>query len=160
MVVCSFAGGGVGKLEREPQDAKYRSNSSSVISLVIEKAGESSILKMSVVVIFVMFVNCFDVCEFRASCTAMVGVVLPEQSFQCFVCRDVNWRIETSRWLENSCRREQNKRPDNEGIHSAIYCCPKKTTVFETVKRLTVRSLARCSSLTRSGLPAATPSPT
>jgi hypothetical protein len=45
MVVCSFAGGGVGKLEREPQDAKYRSNSSSVMSLVIENAGESSILK-------------------------------------------------------------------------------------------------------------------
>ena len=84
MVVCSFAGGGVGKLEREPQDAKYRSNSSSVMSLVIEKAGESSILKMRVVVVFVifvvlvLFVICFDVCEFRASCTAMVDVVLLE----------------------------------------------------------------------------------
>jgi hypothetical protein len=75
MVVCSFAGGGVGKLESEPQDAKYRSNSSSVMSLVIEKAGESSILRMRVVVVFV---TCFDVCEFRSSCTAMVDVVLPE----------------------------------------------------------------------------------
>jgi hypothetical protein len=75
MVVCSFAGGGVGKLESEPQDAKYRSNSSSVMSLVIEKAGESSILRMRVVVVFVI---CFDVCEFRSSCTAMVDVVLPE----------------------------------------------------------------------------------
>ena len=61
-------------------------------------------------------------------------------------------------WLQNNWRREKNKRPHNEGIHSTIYCCPKKLTVFETVKRLTVRSLAPCSSLTRSGLPAARPS--
>lgn len=75
VVVCSFAGGGVGKLEREPQEAKYRSSSSSVMSLVIEKAGESSILRAIVVVGFVTFVICFDGCEFRPSCTAMIDVV-------------------------------------------------------------------------------------
>ena len=33
-------------MDSEPHDAKYRSNSSSVMSLVIENAGESSILKV------------------------------------------------------------------------------------------------------------------
>lgn len=46
--MCSLAGGGVGKLDSEPHDAKYRSSSSSVMSLVIENAGESSILIIDV----------------------------------------------------------------------------------------------------------------
>jgi hypothetical protein len=36
----SFAGGGVGRFDNDPQDAKYLSSSSSVMSLLTESAGE------------------------------------------------------------------------------------------------------------------------
>lgn len=84
----------------------------------------------------------------------VVRVIIP-------VFRFVELQIEGSKrrgGLRIVGRREKNKRLDNEGIHNTIYCCPKKTTAFETVKRLTVLTSPVCS-LSRSSQPAATPSP-
>jgi hypothetical protein len=39
-MACSFAGGGVGRFDNGTYDSKYLSNSSSVMSLVTENAGE------------------------------------------------------------------------------------------------------------------------
>ena len=97
---------------------------------------------------------------FRASCTVKVGVVLLEQSFQCFVCEGANSRIEIERCggfrtIGGGRRIKGLTTRAFTALYTAVL---KKLTVFETVKRLTVRSLAPCSSLTRSGLPAAKPS--
>ena len=40
----SLAGGGVGRLDRGTQLARYLSSSSSVMSLLMERAGENSIV--------------------------------------------------------------------------------------------------------------------
>lgn len=44
----SLAGGGVGRLDRGTQLARYLSSSSSVMSLLMERAGEKSILLLFV----------------------------------------------------------------------------------------------------------------
>ena len=55
----SLAGGGVGRLDRGTQLARYLSSSSSVMSLLMESAGEKSILLVLLFVQRLLCVFCF-----------------------------------------------------------------------------------------------------
>lgn len=69
--VGSFAGGGVGRFDSGTQLAKYLSNSSSVMSLLMESAGEKSILNAC---FFLSFSNSWRCCCWCCYNGGMAGV--------------------------------------------------------------------------------------